>query len=52
MHPRDIDAFWIQRKLSKYYPDDPTTAQTKAREVLDVLKVNHRFGAHIKGELN
>ena len=52
LHPRDIDAFWIQRKLSKYYPDDPTTAQTKAREVLDVLKVNHRFGAHIKGELN
>lgn len=38
LHPRDIDAFWIQRKLSKYYPDDPTTAQTKAREVLDILK--------------
>lgn len=38
LHPREIDAFWIQRKLSKYYPDDPTTAQTKAREVIDVLK--------------
>nr|KAG5691791.1 hypothetical protein BaRGS_003187 [Batillaria attramentaria] len=38
LHPRDIDAFWIQRKLSKFYPDDPTTAQTKAREVLDILK--------------
>ncbi|XP_076460821.1 U5 small nuclear ribonucleoprotein 200 kDa helicase-like [Babylonia areolata] len=38
LHPRDIDAFWIQRKLSKYYPDDPTTAQTKAREVLEILK--------------
>ena len=42
LHPRDIDAFWIQRKLSKYYPDDPTTAQTKAREVLDILKVSYQ----------
>lgn len=39
LHPRDIDAFWIQRKLSKYYPDDPTTAQAKAKDVLDILKV-------------
>ncbi|XP_067656314.1 U5 small nuclear ribonucleoprotein 200 kDa helicase-like isoform X1 [Haliotis asinina] len=39
LHPRDIDAFWIQRKLSKYYPDDPTTAQTKAMEVVEVLKI-------------
>ncbi|XP_064601354.1 U5 small nuclear ribonucleoprotein 200 kDa helicase-like [Liolophura sinensis] len=38
LHPRDIDAFWIQRKLSKYYPDDPTTAQAKAKDVLDILK--------------
>lgn len=48
LHPRDIDAFWIQRKLSKYYPDDPTTAQTKAKEVLDILKVNPRLGVHVK----
>lgn len=38
LHPRDIDAFWLQRKLSKYYPDDPTTAQTRAQEVLEILK--------------
>ncbi|KAL5015950.1 hypothetical protein ScPMuIL_005539 [Solemya velum] len=38
IHPRDIDAFWLQRKLSKYYPDDPTMAQTKANEVLEILK--------------
>ncbi|KAK3589739.1 hypothetical protein CHS0354_021060 [Potamilus streckersoni] len=38
LHPRDIDAFWLQRKLSKYYPDDPTMAQTKAGEVLEILK--------------
>ena len=39
LHPRDIDAFWLQRKLSKYYPDDPTTAQAKSKEVLNILKV-------------
>jgi len=39
LHPRDIDAFWLQRKLSKYYPDDPTMAQTRALEVLEILKV-------------
>ena len=38
LHPHDIDAFWLQRKLSKYY-DDPMVAQTKAAEVLQVLKV-------------
>ena len=40
LHPRDIDAFWLQRKLSKYYPDDPTTAQAKSKEVLNILKVS------------
>ena len=39
LHARDIDAFWLQRKLSKYYPDDPTTAQAKSKEVLNILKV-------------
>ncbi|XP_061184302.1 U5 small nuclear ribonucleoprotein 200 kDa helicase-like isoform X1 [Saccostrea echinata] len=38
LHPRNIDAFWLQRKLSKHYPDDPTMAQTKAGEVLQILK--------------
>ena len=28
LHPRDIDAFWLQRNLSKFY-DDPHVAQTK-----------------------
>ncbi|XP_055955275.1 U5 small nuclear ribonucleoprotein 200 kDa helicase [Patella vulgata] len=37
LHPRDVDAFWIQRKLSKAYPDDPNMAQTKSKEVLDIL---------------
>ena len=39
LHPRDIDAFWLQRKLSKYY-DDPVVAQARAGEVLEILKVS------------
>ncbi|XP_023931317.1 U5 small nuclear ribonucleoprotein 200 kDa helicase-like [Lingula anatina] len=37
LHPRDIDAFWLQRSLRKYY-DDPMVAQAKAGEVLEILK--------------
>ena len=37
LQPHEIDAFWLQRKLSKIY-DDPTQAQTKVKEVLDILK--------------
>jgi pre-mRNA-splicing helicase BRR2 len=37
VHPRDVDAFWLQRNLSKFY-DDPHVAQTKASEVMDILK--------------
>lgn len=37
LHPRDIDAYWLQRKLSRFY-DDPMAAQAKAGEVLDILK--------------
>lgn len=37
LHPRDIDAFWLQRQLRQFY-DDPMVAQTKANEVLDILK--------------
>lgn len=37
IHPREIDAYWLQRKLSKTY-DDPVVAQSKAAEVLNILK--------------
>ena len=35
--PHQIDAFWLQRKLSKVY-DDPAQAQTKVKEVIEILK--------------
>jgi len=35
--PRDIDAYWLQRKLSKTY-DDPVVSRNKANEVLEILK--------------
>ena len=38
LHPRDIDAFWLQRQLSKFY-DDPNVSQARSSEVLDILKV-------------
>jgi pre-mRNA-splicing helicase BRR2 len=37
LHPRDIDAYWLQRKLSKYY-NDPLEAQNMAQKVLAILK--------------
>ena len=37
LHPRDIDAYWLQRELSKFY-DDAMVSQKKAEEVLDILK--------------
>uniref|UniRef100_A0A8C5CJY5 Small nuclear ribonucleoprotein U5 subunit 200 n=1 Tax=Gadus morhua TaxID=8049 RepID=A0A8C5CJY5_GADMO len=37
LHPRDIDAFWLQRQLSRFY-DDAIVSQKKADEVLDILK--------------
>lgn len=37
LHPRDIDAHWLQRKLRGTY-DDPVVARSKASEVLEVLK--------------
>ena len=39
LHPHQIDAFWLQRKLGKVY-DDATVAQTKAQEVLEILKTS------------
>jgi len=37
LHPRDIDAYWLQRNLSKVY-DDAIMSQKKAEEVLEILK--------------
>ncbi|XP_054164003.1 U5 small nuclear ribonucleoprotein 200 kDa helicase-like [Oppia nitens] len=39
VHPREVDAFWLQRNLSKAYTD-PVVAQSKAAEVLNILKVS------------
>ncbi|XGW08745.1 hypothetical protein V3C99_011228 [Haemonchus contortus] len=37
LHPRDIDAHWIQRSLAKFF-NDPIVAQQKVTEVLSILK--------------
>ncbi|KAJ8969793.1 hypothetical protein NQ314_001578 [Rhamnusium bicolor] len=37
LHPLDIDAYWLQRRLSKIY-DDAMVSQAKATEVLNVLR--------------
>ncbi|KAI1287391.1 U5 small nuclear ribonucleoprotein helicase [Halotydeus destructor] len=37
LHAREIDAYWLQRKLSKTY-DDPVVALSKATEVLEILQ--------------
>lgn len=37
LHPHDIDAYWLQRCLSKYY-NDAMVSQAKATEVLNILK--------------
>uniref|UniRef100_A0A9J8A797 U5 small nuclear ribonucleoprotein 200 kDa helicase n=1 Tax=Cyprinus carpio carpio TaxID=630221 RepID=A0A9J8A797_CYPCA len=37
LHPRDIDAFWLQRQLSRFY-NDAIVSQKKADEVLEILK--------------
>ncbi|CAH8533023.1 unnamed protein product [Heterobilharzia americana] len=37
LHPRDIDAFWLQRNLAKHCKD-PIVAQAKARECLEILQ--------------
>nr|KAF6273985.1 small nuclear ribonucleoprotein U5 subunit 200 [Myotis myotis] len=39
LHPRDIDAFWLQRQLSRFY-DDAIVSQKKADEVLEILKTS------------
>jgi len=35
---KDIDAFWLQRKISEYY-NDAITSQAKTKAVMDILKV-------------
>ena len=37
LHPRDIDAFWLQRELNKYYAD-AEASRAKTEEVLEILK--------------
>lgn len=37
LHPLDIDAYWLQRRLSKIY-DDAMVSQAKAADVLNVLQ--------------
>ncbi|CAG0914379.1 unnamed protein product [Notodromas monacha] len=37
LHPMDIDAYWLQRQLSKYFKD-PMESQKRAGEVLQILK--------------
>ncbi|KAG8314078.1 hypothetical protein J6590_100657 [Homalodisca vitripennis] len=37
LHPLDIDAYWLQRRLSKFY-DDAMVSQAKAAEVLSILR--------------
>ena len=38
LQPHDIDAYWLQRSLSKYF-EDPMVAQQRSGEVLTILKV-------------
>ncbi|XP_039281589.1 putative U5 small nuclear ribonucleoprotein 200 kDa helicase [Nilaparvata lugens] len=37
LHALDIDAYWLQRRLSKFY-DDAMVSQARAAEVLQVLR--------------
>lgn len=37
IQPHSIDAFWLQRNLSRAYPE-ATEAKLKAQEVLEILK--------------
>lgn len=46
LHPRDIDAFWLQRQLSRFY-DDAIVSQKKADEVLEILKVSGHLSRRI-----
>uniref|UniRef100_A0A915HM77 U5 small nuclear ribonucleoprotein 200 kDa helicase n=1 Tax=Romanomermis culicivorax TaxID=13658 RepID=A0A915HM77_ROMCU len=41
LHPREIDAYWLQRSIGKFC-QDPILAQQKAKEVLEILKLDDR----------
>lgn len=43
LHPREIDAHWIQRSLAKLAGYDADEAQRKAKTVLGILGVSIRF---------
>uniref|UniRef100_A0A914I9Y7 Brr2 N-terminal helicase PWI domain-containing protein n=1 Tax=Globodera rostochiensis TaxID=31243 RepID=A0A914I9Y7_GLORO len=38
LHPRDIDAHWIKRHLSKFF--DPTESQQKVQDVMGILRTS------------
>lgn len=38
LHPRDVDAHWLQRQLA-HHIKEPTVAQAKATEIFEILKV-------------
>ena len=38
LHPADIDAHWLQRKLKPYFENDATVSQKKSKDVLEILK--------------
>ncbi|KAJ3128871.1 DEIH-box ATPase [Nowakowskiella sp. JEL0407] len=37
LNPHDIDAFWLQRTISTYYPDDRLKAQGKSEAAFKIL---------------
>ncbi len=37
LNPQDIDAYWLQRELNKFYRD-PEMSRSKSEETLEVLK--------------
>lgn len=50
LHPRDIDAFWLQRQLSRFY-NDAIVSQKKADEVLEILKVSNAYACGDCGKM-
>ena len=38
LHPRDVDAHWLQRQLA-HHIKEPTVAQAKATEIFEILRV-------------
>ena len=40
LNPHDIDAFWLQRELNKFY-NDAEVSQARSVDVLNALEVSH-----------